>query len=587
MSSKTSHSSKTDSRPIKVGERNSTLISAAVSVLKRYGNTKEAKLAFLKKESLCEEKLDKTESRGIWNSALKFYNQNIKTDKNYITPNVFNSTTLYIPDEFTDVGEARVLSKYYKSVMRYSQFTHFLVFEGQFWRETDIANHPFLHELSDLQIEESRMHFARMEKKIEDAGIVMLLSMYGKDAYLNMTDEQKEIYLQYIQSVRYKSFALKMQNSSNIESVLREVKSMIEIKPSELDRNPFLLNCPNGTCDIRLGIKGLREHKADDLITKMTAANPGEKGEEIWLECLDVIFQNDSELIEYVQEICGLAAIGKVFIEALIIAYGQGRNGKSTFWNAISKTLGMYSGMISADALSTNCKRNVKPEMAEAKGKRLLIAGEMQEGARLNDSFVKQMCSTDEIEAEKKYKDPFKFTPCHTLVLYTNHLPRVSGTDDGIWRRLIVIPFNAKIEGGSDIKNYADYLFENARESILKWIIEGAKRVIEKKYHIEMPECIKSAIGSYRLDNDWFAHFLEEKCKVGENLKKKSSVLYEAYRDYCTQNGEYTRSTRDFYTALEKSGFKKANTHRPVWYEGLSIIEENNDFENSSFGETY
>ena len=68
------------------------------------------------------------------------------------------------------------------------------------------------------------------------------------------------------------------------------------------------------------------------------------------------------------------------------------------------------------------------------------------------------MCSTDEIEAEKKYKDPFKYVPTHTMVLYTNHLPKVGASDDGTWRRLIVIPFGAKIQGKTDIKNYTDYL---------------------------------------------------------------------------------------------------------------------------------
>ena len=108
----------------------------------------------------------------------------------------------------------------------------------------------------------------------------------------------------------------------------------------------------------------------------------------------------------------------------------------------------------------------------------------MQEGARLNDSTVKQLCSTDDVFAEKKYKDPFSFKPCHTLVLYTNHLPRVSASDDGIWRRLIVIPFNAKITGSSDIKNYSEYLYDNAGGSILAWVIEGAKKVIESDCRI-------------------------------------------------------------------------------------------------------
>ena len=190
--------------------------------------------------------------------------------------------------------------------------------------------------------------------------------------------------------------------------------------------------------------------------------DPSGDGMDVWEDALQTFFQGDADLIRYVQEIVGLAAIGKVYIEALVIAYGEGRNGKSTFWNTIARVLGTYSGNMSADTLTVGCKRNVKPELAEAKGKRMIIAAELEEGMRLNTSNVKQLCSTDEIYAEKKYKAPFSYVPTHTLVLYTNHLPRVGAIDQGTWRRLIVIPFNAKIEGKADIKNYSDFLFKMA-----------------------------------------------------------------------------------------------------------------------------
>ena len=103
---------------------------------------------------------------------------------------------------------------------------------------------------------------------------------------------------------------------------------------------------------------------------------------------------------------------------------------------------------------------------------------------RLNTSVVKQLCSTDKVSAEKKYRDPFRYTPTHTLVLYTNHLPRVGANDEGTWRRLIVIPFNAKIDGNSDIKNYADYLAEKAGGVVLSWIIEGARKAIECNFKL-------------------------------------------------------------------------------------------------------
>ena len=113
---------------------------------------------------------------------------------------------------------------------------------------------------------------------------------------------------------------------------------------------------------------------------------------------------------------------------------------------------------------------------------------------KIDTSIVKQLCSTDEVSAEKKYKDPFKYVPTHTLVLYTNHLPKVGANDDGIWRRLIVIPFNVKITGSSDRKNYADYLFENASGAVLSWIIDGAAKVIKNKYKLKTPRVVEDAI---------------------------------------------------------------------------------------------
>lgn len=193
----------------------------------------------------------------------------------------------------------------------------------------------------------------------------------------------------------------------------------------------------------------------------------------------------------------------------------------------------------------------------------------MEEGTRLNTANVKQFCSTDEIFAEKKYKDPFKYIPSHTLVLYTNHLPKVGANDPGTWRRLIVIPFSAKIEGSSDYKNYSEYLFENAGGAVLSWIIEGARMVIEEKFKIEPPECVKKAIDSYRQDNDWLSQFLSERCEIGENFKVKSGELYSDYRSYCMTTGDYTRSTTDFYTAIELAGFSHHRDRNGRFVKGL------------------
>ena len=117
---------------------------------------------------------------------------------------------------------------------------------------------------------------------------------------------------------------------------------MLEISPRDLDADCFLLCTPAATYDLRKGMDGAREHSPEDFITKMTSVSPGNKGAQLWQDSLNLIFCGNQKLIDYVQMICGLAAIGKVYVEALIIAYGGGRNGKSTFWNAISRVLGLY-----------------------------------------------------------------------------------------------------------------------------------------------------------------------------------------------------------------------------------------------------
>ena len=196
---------------------------------------------------------------------------------------------------------------------------------------------------------------------------------------------------------------------------------------------------------------------------------------------------------------------------------------------------------------------------------------------RLNTATVKQLCSTDEIQAEKKYKDPFAFVPSHTLVLYTNHLPKVGANDDGIWRRLVVIPFNAKITGKSDIKNYADYLYAKAGSYIMKWIIEGACKAIAADFHIDEPGLVKDAIQAYREDNDWLGQFIDECCDMEPSYYEKSGAIYQAYRAYCMTNGEYVRSTSDVYNAMEKAGIERRRTNKGNLVTGVKL-KEGQDF---------
>lgn len=557
------------------GSRNKTMSHYAGRIIKRLGNTEEAHKQFLKEAEKCSPPLDDAELAGIWASAVKF-GAKVAAQEGYIPPEQYNQDFLLMPEDFSDVGQAIVLSREYMDRLRFSPATDYIVFNGSFWEESQPNAQGIAQELTARQLEEAETEIQRCMKEMSDNGAwAMLAAMGAKKAMAAFSEAQRRSFEKYERAETYRKYAIKRRDTKYISAALKEARPMIQIEQRVLDADEFLLNLPSGTCDLRTG--AVREHNAQDYITKQTAVDPSGDGMDVWEDALQTFFQGDTDLIRYVQEIVGLAAIGKVYIEALVIAYGEGRNGKSTFWNTIARVLGTYSGNMSADTLTVGCKRNVKPELAEAKGKRMIIAAELEEGMRLNTSNVKQLCSTDEIYAEKKYKAPFSYVPTHTLVLYTNHLPRVGAIDQGTWRRLIVIPFNAKIEGKADIKNYSDFLFKTAGGAVLSWIIEGAKRVIASDYKIVQPKVVQDAIQKYKENNDWLAHFLDDCCEVGDDFEAKSGEFYNAYRSYCLQMGEYTRSTTDFYSALESTGVVRKRTRTGVIIYGLKLKSEFED----------
>lgn len=563
--------------PILEGNRNNTLSRFAGRVLKRYGETDKAHEIFLEEAEKCNPPLDDSELQTIWFSAIKFFRNKVSGDSGYVPPNQYNDdfggeAGSLRPEDYSDIGQAKVLAEEYGDELLFTAATDYMRFDGKVWVEDKQMAVGACVEFLDLQLQDAKDYLEVAKKALMDAGYDESTVKQGSKALVKeIQSAHLGLFYMLVGAEKYLAFSMKRRDYKYITATLNVAKSMLGIKVSDLDKNPNLLNTPGGTYDLEKGIAGEQPHDSADLITKITECSPGDEGMDIWIEALDTFFCGDTELIEYVQKVIGLAAIGKVYEEFIIIAYGDGANGKSTFWNTVARVLGTYSGKISSDILTMGNKVNAQPEMAELKGKRLIIASEMQEGVRLNTAMVKQLCSTDEIQACKKYKDPFHFVPSHQVVLYTNHLPKVGANDDGIWRRLKVIPFNAKIKGTSDIKNYADYLYDNASPAIMKWIIEGAEKVSKTDHKVDDPKCVRDAVAAYREDNDWLGHFINDCCDVGDGLTEKSGEFYQQYRAYCIQSGEYTRSTTDFYAAVEKAGFVRRKSNNGTLVYGLSL----------------
>ncbi|GHU71591.1 hypothetical protein FACS1894184_18620 [Clostridia bacterium] len=555
---------------IQEGSRNSTLSSFAGKVLTRYGDCTQTRTMFDEKAGECVPPLCDNELETIYKSAQEFYHQKVEPQLDYIPPDEYN--TQLRPADNTDVGESLVLSSEYGDRLKHSTATEFIVYDGTVWNESEARARGCLHELTQRQLDEFEPFLdAALDRLIKADKAVSSAKADGSTADKDKAAELfSEAEVAYKIAKNYHNFILKCRDSVTISGVMREAKTPLEIDVAVLDANALSLNTPGGEVDLATG--AILPHKPDSYHTKITTIEPSVEGEEIWHDFLSVITCGDRALEDYLQMVAGQAAVGRVYNENLVIAYGIGRNGKSTFFNTISRLMGDYAGQISAEILTTGRKNGKCYELAELRGKRLIIAPELEEGTRLDAAFVKKICSTDKITGEKKYKDPFDFEPSHVTILYTNHLPRVGSDDAGTWRRLIVVPFNASIEGDNDIKNYADHLVKNAGGAVLAWVIEGARKYIAAGFQIDLPACVKQAIESYRADNDWLNNFLSECCEVSPKLRVKASELLEEYRRYCTTNNDYVRSSIDFKTAMEKRGFKWKKLTAGGHYFGLGPI---------------
>ena len=215
--------------------------------------------------------------------------------------------------------------------------------------------------------------------------------------------------------------------------------------------------------------------------------------------------------------------------------------------------------------------RRIRRTADAVRRKRLVITGELEEHQRLSVATLKQVASTDKLTIEEKYKQPETVKQSHTLILFTNHLPRVGSTDDGTWRRLIVVPFNAVIEPQDSVQNYGNVLFQNCGGAILAWGIEGAVNFVRNGMKLDLPDSVEEATEEYRQREDWLTNFINECCIRDPNAREGARALYNAYREWAQEGGEFARRESDFADAMAKAGFQKIQPKGKFHYAGIRI----------------
>lgn len=467
------------------------------------------------------------------------------------------------PPDYSDSGNASVFVSVYRNDLIFVDALGWLWWNGQRWERNDHKGLTWAIDLSGLMLREALSAYKAAIVKHTEAQLRFSESDddADKQAVKDALEEQKI-------AKEYLKHAQKLREARQLKNMLDLSKPSLVIKADRLDANPFDLNTPAGIVNLTDG--RIRPHERTAYCSQITAAGAGEAGRAMWADFLNTVTCGDASLQSFLQAVSGMALIGTVYHEGIVITYGGGRNGKSTFFNALALVLGDYAGSIDIKTLTTD-KGNKGASLATLRGKRLVIAGELEEHQRLSVATLKQVATTDRLTIEEKYKTPETIRQTHTLVLFTNHLPRVGSTDSGTWRRLLVVPFKATIPEGGGVQNYGELLATQAGPAILAWAIEGAIGFIRNGFRLDIPVAVSEATEEYRQREDWLNNFIDERCVRDANAREAPRRLYTEYKTWAQDNGEYVRRESDFCAAMTAAGFQKLKVRGRYCYVGLRV----------------
>ena len=365
--------------------------------------------------------------------------------------------------------------------------------------------------------------------------------------------------------------ARRAESSSGVKGalILAATEPEIAITPGRLDAHPYLLNCRNGIVDLQTG--ELLAHDPALLLTKMAGApyEPDADG-TVFTGFLERI-QPSEEMRLFIRRLLGLSLEGKVTAHLLPIFYGDGANGKSTLTDAVMNALGDYADAADPDLLRARTFDAHPTGVADLFGLRLALLHESDAGHRLAEGTVKRLTGGDRLKARRMREDFWSFDPSHTFVMLTNHKPGVSGTDEGIWRRLRLVPFEVIIPGPERDENLGGKLTDEAG-AILAWLVAGY--LDWSKNGLAEPGKVTEATQAYRAESDPLGRFLEERCLKMPALHAGSTELFGIYEKWCAAEREDPGSHKAFSDAMKAKGFESYKSHGVMRWRGVGLADD-------------
>ena len=389
--------------------------------------------------------------------------------------------------------------------------------------------------------------------------------------------------------------------TATIEGTLRLLKKLVGVDPSRLDTNPWLLNCLNGTIDLRTGV--LKPHNPENYITKLAPVvyDPSKRS-PYWLDTLAKVTlehgKSEQPLVAFMQRWFGYCATGETREQKFVTHYGDGKNGKSTILDLVAEALGEYASTAAPGLLTAGGHDRHPTEIADLFGRRMVTAQETSEESALREDFVKQATGGDRLKARVMRGDFWEFMPTHKFNVLTNHKPVIKGQDSGIWRRILLLPYKASFGTAEDVaQGRANWVRDTGTveklkgelQGVLTWIVEGAQAWFEGG--LQEPEVVLEASRMYQREQDRTAQFVAEACELGRDfevpLTHGFGGIYSAYQTWCKEGGMHALSKIKFVQQIARvvsaagAGFEKeerlvatdGTRHRVTYLHGIKVIQ--------------
>jgi putative DNA primase/helicase len=503
------------------GSRNGTLISLA-GTMRRRGMGGRAIAAALTEENRqrCAPPLSQSEVAAIAASVCRY-----APDSVLVTANL------------TDLGNAERLLETAGSDLRYVHtWKRWLIWDGIRWAVDDNG-------------------------EIERRAVSAIREIYVAAAAIEDAKTRKALV----------DHARRSEAAGRIRAMISLAANMsgVSVAVNALDANPWLLNCLNGTIDLRTG--ELREHRCEDLITKLAPVDYDPSATcPVFDRFLGRIMGDNRALIHFVQKAIGYSLTGSTTEQVLFLLYGSGANGKSTLLEALRAMFGDYGRQTDFTTFLQRSGDSVRNDLARLAGSRFVSAVEVEEGRRLSEAVVKQATGQDTISARFLFNEFFEFPPTFKVFLAANHKPQIRGTDHGIWRRIRLVPFQVCIPDAEQDRDLGEKLraelpgiLARAVRGCLMWQQEG----------LDPPQEVQAATQGYRDEMDAIGAFLAECCILEPGATVAASALYATHRDWCERYHEVELSQREFATRLHERGLEPGKgTHGVRIWKGLRLL---------------